>query len=400
MSHAEDDGGRAPVIARSFLVRALQEDRPRLWRGFVTDVQTGVRREWRRPGDVARFIAHQLGPAQSGSLIVHGPMMSAPTLTDVVADMLDELATRLPASPPAVPEPNVTLEEVAERRAGLGEHIGTERTGALGQLTLRGGRLAAQVRFQLWAATPGDVDAAMLNLHETLLDDAQALYAVGFLKLATAGTTLAEHVASIPAWRKTSTYTVLYEYHYAADDDAASLIVRIPVTHAVGADDAPAGQTETLTDAMVRWDDEAAEPLVIRGPGALSRLSALAWMPDPQPGGTVTFRRSSSAAPPTELPDLDAFLTATTGAVPTHPDAQVTIAPADAIAALGPPVPGPSLGDWDADGSLDAYAGADRRLAPPIVLASVTDRFEIRYTPPGPGPGLDQTAVVYLRAGL
>ena len=394
----EDAAGRSAVVARSFLVRALLEEEPRGWRGLVTDVQTGLRREWRRPGDVARFIDRQLGVG--GPLLTASEaIMPAPTLTDVVTDMLAVLSTRLPADPPAVPVGNVTLEEVSERRAGLGEHIGTERTPALGELTLRGGRLAAQVRFQLWAGTPADVDAAMLTLHETLLDDAEELYGAGFLRLASAGTTLAEHVASIPAWRKTSSYAVLYEYRYTADDDAASLIARIPVTSAVGDDAAPVTETDTITDAMVRWDDEGAGPLVVRGPGAVARISVLAWVPGPLLGGTVTFRRRSGAAPPTDFADLDAFLAATTGAAPAHRDAQVTITPADAFAALGPPVPGPSLGDWDTDGTVDAYSGADRRLAPPIALASAADRFEIRYSPPGPGPGLDQTAVVYLRVG-
>lgn len=393
----EDDDGGAPVVARSFLVRALLDDGPDGWRGLVTDVQTGLRREWRRPGDVARFIDHQLDAV--GILARRGAMMSAPTLTDVVGCMLKKLTCRLPGNPPGVPEGNVTLEDVTERRAGLGDHIGTDRSGALGELTLRGGRLAGQVRFQLWAGSPGDVDAAMLTLHQTLLDDSVELYGDGFLKLTAAGTTLAEHVASISAWRKTSSYTVLYEYRYTAADDARGLIASIPVTSTVGDDDAPVTETETITDAMARWDVEGASPLTVRGPGSITGISVLAWAPGPVLGGTVTLERSSGAAPPTAFPDIDAFLAATTGPAPAHRDAQVTTAPADAFAALGPPVPGPSLGDWDTDGNLDAYSGADRRLTPPIVLASAADRFEIRYTPPGPGPGLDQTAVVYLRAG-
>lgn len=431
----QDDGGDPPVVARSFLVRALLEDDGRRWHGIVTDVETGARREWRRPGDVGRFVNRQLaavgpadaasaprfltdvrdrvGPAVPGSpgppLPAGRPLrarpaplgltMSAPTFTDVVTDMLAVLTTRLPATPPAMPDPNVTLEHVAEKAAGLGTHIGTERTEALGELPLRGGRLDARVRFQLWAASPGDVDAAMLSLHETLLDDSQDLFAAGFLRFAADGTTLAEHVATIPAWRKTSSYTVLYEYRYTDDDAADSLIARIPVRTEHGEEAAPTSETQTLTDELVRWDEEAAPPLVVRGPATIDHLSALAWVPGATPGGTVTFRRTSGGAP-TAFADLDTFLAATTGADPTHTDAEVLLAPAGALAALGTPVPGPSLGDWDTDGTVDAYTGRDRRLDPPIVLASAADRFEIRYTPPaGPAPGLDQTAVVYLRAG-
>lgn len=404
----EDDGGEPgrPLVARSFLVRALLENGTPRWHGFVTDVETGSRREWRRPGDVARFLDHQLAVVGAATVVAapaaRSPAeltMPAPTLTDVVTDMLAVLTTRLPATPPAMPDANVTIDQVSEKAAGIGSHIGTRRD-PVGELTLRGGRLDVQVRFQLWAASPGDVDAAMLSLHETLLDDADDLYADGFLKLTATGTTLAEHVAALPAWRKTSTYAVLYEYRYTADDDADSLIARIPVTTGHGDEVAPASESQTLTDAVVRWDEEGAEPLVVRGPGRVSRIGALAWVPGPALGGTVTFRRAAGAAAPTVLGDLDAFLDATTGTSPI-PDAEVTLAPATALSALGTPVAGPSLGDWDTDGTVDAYTGTDRRLDPPIVLASAADRFEIRYTPPpGPVPGLDQTAVVYLRAGL
>ncbi|MHB1063821.1 MAG: hypothetical protein ACYC1Z_04890 [Georgenia sp.] len=427
-----DDGGDPPVVARSFLVRALLEDGPWRWHGFVTDVETGARREWRRPGDVARFVDRQLAAVGAGLVgtapalprFLLGPpdivgprglpgphdlsappffaglTMASPTLTDVVTDMLAVLAARLPATPPAVPDANVTLEQVTEKTVGLGEHIGTQQSGAMGESTLRGGRLDARVRFQLWAPSPGDVDAAMLSLHETLLDDSQALYTAGFLKFSAADTTLAEPVTTIPAWRKTSSYAVLYEYRYTADDDAAGLIARIPVTTDHGDESAPTTETQTLTDALVRWDEEGAGPLVVRGPRTVSHVSALAWVPGPALGGTVTFHRAGAAGAPTVFPDLDTFLAATTGAEPTHTDAEVTLAPAAALAALGPPVPGPSLGDWDTDGTVDAYTGTDRRLDAPIVLASAADRFEIRYTPPaGPVPGLDQTAVVYLRVG-
>jgi hypothetical protein len=76
----------------------------------------------------------------------------------------------------------------------------------------------------------------------------------------------------------------------------------------------------------------------------------------------------------------------------------MTATPAAVLAALGPAVPGPELGDWDADGAADAYTGFSRRLDQPLLLASAADRFEIRYAPPpGPATGLDQTAVTYLR---
>jgi hypothetical protein len=56
------------------------------------------------------------------------------------------------------------------------------------------------------------------------------------------------------------------------------------------------------------------------------------------------------------------------------------------------------LGDWNLDGTLDQYAGHDLRLGAAIVLPTPQDRLTIGYAPQaGPGTGLDQTAVVYLR---
>jgi hypothetical protein len=301
-------------------------------------------------------------------------------------------------APPPVPVSNVTLEHVRERLVGLGNHAGTEPTGALGSRTVRGGRLDAGVRFQVWATSPADADDAVRTLQGALLDDRQHLRTLGFLTLVSTGTTLAEHVPAIPAWRKATSFDVLYEYRYA-DDDAAGLIARIPVASDLEAAGGPAHEEQTLVDDLVRWDQEAALPLVVRGPATVRHVAALMFLPGPPLGGTVTFRRTAAGGGAvTHFPDLDAFLAATSGTAPTHTDAEVSLAPADAWGALGPASPGPDLGDWDTDGVTDAYTGADRRLVEPLVLPSARDRFEIRYAPPpGPAPGLDQTAVVYLR---
>lgn len=406
----QDDGTGVLVVARSFVVRALLEDVDRAghdWHGFVTDAETGVRRAWRTPGEAARFIESTLaaelasGGPVPGTGRIRGAAMAGPPLTDVVSGMLALLGQHLPATPPGPPVPisNVTLERVTEKLVGLGDQAGTEPSGTLGMRALRGGRLDARVRFQVWAASPGDVDDAMRVLHADLLASGEHLRSLGFLRLRSTDTTLAEHVGTIPAWRKATSFDLLYEFRYTDSDDAASLIARIPVTSEI---DGPAGgatERETVVDELVRWDDEQAAPLVVRGPAAVTRIAALAFVPGPPLGGTVSFRRTSGAAAPVvPLPDLDAFLAATTGDEPTHTDAEVTLAPAAALAALGPASPGPELGDWDTDGAADTYTGTDRRLGAPLRLPTAADRFEVRYAPPpGPTTGLDQTAVVYLR---
>ncbi|HEX7806414.1 MAG TPA: hypothetical protein VF413_09625 [Cellulomonas sp.] len=404
------------VVARSFVVRALLEGDTSAsaaaagWHGFVTDTQTGVRTAWRRPSEVARFMdrllveqSARLAAEPAGARFALGGLaVAGPALTDVVTDMLAVLGERLPVpapAVPAVPDPNVTLERVAEKLVGLGNQRGTDPTGPLGARTLRGGRLDARVRFQVWAGTAPAADAAMQTLHTTLLDDADELRAAGFLKLAAAGTTLAEPVDTIPAWRKATSFDVLYEYQYVDEDDAASLIARIPVTTDPEVAGSPAREVGTVVDELVRWDQEGAPTLVVHGPAAVTRIAALTFVPGPALAGTVTFRRTSGGgAPVTAFGDLDAFLAATGGDTPTHTDAEVALAPADAFTALGPAAPGPTLGDWDTDGTPDVYTGVDRRLDAPVRLAHPADRFEIAYAPPpGPATGLDQTAVVYLR---
>ncbi len=407
---SQDDRTDDGVVARSFVARALLEpdaagSNRRRWFGFVTDAESGARRRWRRSEDVARFIDAQLAadPAGAGALLGAGdadPLaavaMSTPSLNDVVADMLAVLGARLPAPGPAtVPAANVTLETVAEKLAGLGNQRGLETTGGLGMRSLLAGRLDARVRFQVWATGPAEVDAAMQSLHTAMLDGVADLRAAGFLRLSAAGTTLAEEIVTIPAWRKAASYDVLYEYHYDADDDASSLIARIPVSTDTAADGS-GHEEQTLTDHLVRWDQEGAATLAVRGPAAVSRLAVMAFVPGPAIGGTVTVRRTAGGAP-VPAADLDTFLAAaaTPGA-----EVELALAPAALLGALGPLVVGPVLGDWDLDGVTDAYTGAERLVAPPITLPSSADRFEISYTPPaGPGPGLDQTAVVYLRVG-
>jgi hypothetical protein len=407
-SSGTTDGEGDLVAARSFVVRALLEhgaDTSPGWHGFVTDVETGDRQAWRRANEVARFIEQCLaavfeGRTGGGRTTLLGAPVAGPALTDVVTDMLAILAARLPAPVPALPDPNVTLERISEKLVGLGNHRGNEPTGALGVRTLRGGRLGGRVRFQLWGGTALAVDNAVLALHSDLLDDGEELRQAGFLRLSAVDTTLAEHVDSVSGWRKATSFEVLYEYRYVDSDDADSLIARIQVTTDPERDGSPDREQEIVVDEMVRWDDEVAPALVVRGPASVSRITALVFVPGPAIGGTVTVSRTEhgSPGPVTDLPNLAAFLTATGGDPPAHTNADVELAPADLFADLGATGDALELGDWNTDGSIDQYTGFDRRLDQAIALPTQLDRLSITYTPPpGPSTGLDQTAVVYLR---
>ena len=393
-----DIGDAGPVVVHSFVVRALRDrdTESQRWRGVVTDTATGERAVWRRPSDVARFIDRRLGERAQR---VEGAAMTGPNLTTVLTDMLAVLSARLPVPPPALPDPNVTLERISERLVGLGNHRGTEVSHALGQRTLRGGRLDARVRFQLWGVTAPAVDTAVMVLQSDLLEDRETLRQAGFLRFKAAETTLAERVDSVNGWRKVTSFDVLYEYQYVDTDDADSLIVRIPVTLDPERTNSPDRELQTLTDEMVRWDSETAPSLRIHGPATVRRLSALAFVPGTPIGGHVVLARSSDPpGPPTHLPSLAAFLQATGGPAPTTTDADVTLTPAGFFAGLGPSGETLALGDWDQDGTLDSYAGFDRRLDEPLELRTAGDVLTVTFqAPPGPSTALDQTAVVYLR---
>jgi hypothetical protein len=392
------------LAIRSFVVRALHEGadphEPSRWRGQITHVATGERRAWSSVREITRFIEARLvahTPDRVHALAPRmGALMAAPPMTDVVADMLSVLEARLPPPAPPLPDANVTLERVRKRLVGLGGLRGTEATAPIGLLTLRGGRLDARVRFQLWSSTPAGVDDAVVAIQGTMLEYNEQLRLDGFLKIVASDTTLAEHEPSLNAWRKTASYDVLYEFQYRDSDDAPSLIARIPINTDPEEPDSPARETETVTDEMVRWDDEGAPPLVVAGPSDVGRVDVIAFVPGTAPGGSITLLRTTqgAAGPPSHHPDIPTFLAAVAGDEPAETSADVTLSPTALLAALTPHGDSIELGDWDEDAVLDTYDGFRLGLIPVVHLPRPTDRFEIAYSDPD---GLDEQAVLYVR---
>lgn len=319
------------------------------------------------------------------------------TLDQAVTDMLSALESRLPLPLPALPPHNVTAVHVRERQPGLGGLRGTERQGALGPVLLKARRIEGEVRFQLWGDSSNTVDDAILDLQKALLQDGDALRAAGFLRLTATGTTLAEPVSILPAWRKTASFAVLYEAIFEATDGAESLIARVPITSDLERAGSPERETRVETDAMARWDDEGASPLVVRGPGRLRTLAVRAFLPPgPPPAGTVTLTRSFDGASgaPTPLPDPATFVAAVGGPAPAERHARLTFPSLPGfLAALvsgGDPL---ELGDWNLDAVTDPYEAFSLTFEPALELPSAGDRFEVRHA----NPALGAPAVIYLR---
>jgi hypothetical protein len=249
---------------------------------------------------------------------------------------------------------------------------------------LKGGRLDAVARFELWAAQPGAVEQAIQDLIARLLADREMLWTVGFLRIALEATSSSENVPAIPAWRQTADVRVLYEFHFEDSDESQGLIARIPI-HV----NSTYNELTTVTDEMTRWDNQAAPSLEVRGPATISALSALVFVAGAAPGGTVTLTRTFDGAsgPPAQFATLAAFLAAVSGANPQR-NAQLVFASWNSFMAIFAPSGTPvTLG-------ADSYSPLQAALSPAIALPGFDDALGIKYQ----RTALEVNAVAYLRA--
>jgi hypothetical protein len=328
------------------------------------------------------------------------PANGAPALDAVIDQMLTRLKARVPADPPpadpALPATSLRLLSVAERPTGLANRLGNETHGSLGPLSVKGGRLEAAVLFETWGANPAAADTAALTVHGALAGARDLLRGEGFLRVDGADFSLPEEDAVAGGWRKTAAYSVLYEYRYLDTESAASLIVKIPAD----ADQEALGlsrETTVVTGRTVRWDDEESLLFSLRGPGGLSGLSVLAFIPGTVPAGPVVVRRTFDGAAGAEdvFADLASFLPAVSGAAPTSRHARIDYPTLTAfLNDLGAPADSVELGDWDVDTLPDTYPIHSHAFPQAIELPRFADRFEI--VPPA--AALSETAVLYLRA--
>ncbi len=310
--------------------------------------------------------------------------------------MLQHLNDRLPPpdpSPPPSAPPNASLSlvSVVERAVGLGSHVGVDQRGPFSVAALKGIRLEAVARYQLWAETPSDVEQAINDLIAQLLGDRDMLRQAGFLRLALKHTGASENVFSEDAWRQSVEFEVLFEFPFVDADDAESLIARIPI-----AIRDQFNESTLVTGDLTRWDNESAPSLSLRGPLSIALLSALAFVPGTAPAGSVTLTRTfdGAAGPTPTHPDLATFLAAVTD--PNNParEGQVVFASLSnflsAFTNAGDPV---TLGDWDENLLLDEYQSLELAINPPVKLPNITDRLEIVYDLT---PSATDFAVVYL----
>lgn len=428
--------GTYSFVVKIWLEETAEEAGDVLWRGQITHVPSGARRYFNSLDDLLTIIVSYLQaegqdagsprkepmsifsflrdqPDTSANSVADSPaprnavtsLMTithgAPAQGEILTNIKDALSFYLPPRVGSLPDPNVSIIHIEEKPAGLGSHIGDEMIGQF-SLALKAGRLLASVRFQLWANSPNDVDQAIDDLHGRLLAAKDDLWILGFLRCVAVDSPPAEHVPSLPAWRRTADYEVLYEFRYVDADDAQSLIARIPIHSDLEELNAPERETSLLTDEMIRWDDQSAPALDLRGRLTVSQFSALSYVPGTTPTGPVMLLRTFNGAsgPPSAFPDLGQFVTAVTDLTSPVRHAQTTFATfGDFLAAFSPDGDPIELGDWEENNTPDSYQPLLLDLPSPIVLPDWTDHLQLVYQPGSSSPLLDQTAILYIRAG-
>src|SRR5579864_2188467 len=102
--------------------------------------------------------------------------IGTPTLDAVAATLLSALSTLLPAPTNGLPAPTVIMVTLRERSAGIGRHIGTGSVADFSVVALKGIRLEGVAGFQLWAAAPADIDAAINSLNSRVLAGRDSLW--------------------------------------------------------------------------------------------------------------------------------------------------------------------------------------------------------------------------------
>lgn len=301
-----------------------------------------------------------------------------------------------PTTPP-LPPSGIIILNITDKSLGLGNFRGLDLRGIFPAVELKGGHADALVRFQLWGATPDEVNAATLALQGRLLAARADLWDAGFLEMSGVGGTLAEQQVTDGPWTRSLDYHILFEYHLAPTAGAESLIARIPVNADQEVFNSLPREVSVVTDDMARWDQLSAPTLVVRGATRVARLAILAYFQSALAGGPVTLLRTFDGAsgPPAVFAGLGDFLSGLADpAAPSRHGQFAFASMADLMTACtlaGDPFP---LGDWDSNLLPDIYQSMELVLDPPIQLPGATDRLEIL---PGTAP-LDQTGVVYLRA--
>lgn len=318
------------------------------------------------------------------------PSEGRPSLSTVIAAMVQAITDELVGL--ALPPPAITVLSATEQPVGLASLVGfADQGGLLPPIEIKGGRLAASLSIAVQGSDPAHADTAVFNLHGRLLGARDPLRAKGFLRLDGGEFTPPELVPPTTDWRRTAYYTALFEYSYLDTDGAVGLITRIPIETDPETLGSPDAETSIVVGSTVRWADGELPALVVRGPGDVGRLTALAYLPAGSPAVSVTVLRTSTGASgaPTPVAAIEDLVGAT--------HAVVSFATLDLfLAALPDTGDAVELGDPNPLHVPDPYSIHTRAFSPEIALPRSIDRLQISVSPASGWSGA--AAVLYLRA--
>lgn len=203
----------------------------------------------------------------------------------VLSDMLAILGKYIDSPSSNLPKSSVSIVSMTKRPASIGNRLGVADLGSFSTVEIKGGRLDAVVRFNLWGDGPEDVDREMVKLQGKILVARDCLRADGFLIVALMDSSSPEQATSADAWRRYADYRVLYEFNYPDADGALSLISQIPIS--------VDGHITIVSDGMVRWDNQSALPLLAQGLSGrlphIGSVSMIAFLPVEWDGLEVTI---------------------------------------------------------------------------------------------------------------
>ncbi len=312
-------------------------------------------------------------------------------LVDILSDYLpDPISTDVPTN-------NIVLTSFTSLPLAVGNLRGIAPRGPFAAVELKGGRLDATARFQVWAEQASQANNLLTALQGHLLAARKDLWGSRILRMSLREATPAVLDSASDAWNASADYRVLFEYYLADLDGAQSLITRIPVNMDPEERDSLMRETLTITGSVVRWDNETAQALLLRGPLRLRGLSVLDFLPGDMPTTGVTLLRSHARAggPPVDAVDLPAFLSA---AAVRHSHVRLRLnSLSDFLNLFSDTGETMSMGNWDeatGDTHPDEYHVRLSTFPSPLNLPIYRDTFQITLT----GEALDQTGIVYLSA--
>ena len=342
------------------------------------------------PAGAAAF-AHAAAATGTDSGLIHSLDEVPGRLVDILSGYLpDPISTDVPAN-------NIVLTSFTSLPLAVGNLRGIAPRGPFATVELKGGRLDATARFQVWAEQASQANSILTALQGHLLAARKDLWGSRILRMSLLEAAPAVLDSASDAWNARADYRVLFEYYLADLDGAQSLITRIPVSLDPEESGSLMRETMIITGSVVRWDNETAQVLSLRGPLRLRGLSVLDFMPGDLPTTGVTLLRSHTGAggPPVDVIDLPAFLSAS---AVQHSHVRLRLnSLSDFLNLFTDTGETISMGNWDegtGDTQPDEYHVRLNTFPSPLNLPIYRDTFQIALT----GEALDRSGIVYLSA--